>query len=135
MSALTITVATLGEGGLEVDSEVEGSALAPPDTGALGLGIVRIRGRLTPMDGEYLFQGSIAATFHGSCDRCLKPISSDHELDALWTFIQGARAADEDEADGIDADDTATYFAGPDLDLGARAWERACARRAVEDDL
>lgn len=123
MSALTIAVASLADEGLTIDSEVEGISLQPRDAGELGIGLVQIQGELTPIDGEYLFQGRLATTFTGTCDRCLETVDAEFEADAVWTFVPGSASADSDDDEGIDADDSATYFAGTELDLGARVWE------------
>jgi uncharacterized protein len=120
VSALTIAVASLADEGLAIDSEVEGASLRPKDAGELGVGKVRIQGELTPMDGEFLFQGTLATTFVGVCDRCLDPVVIEYETVAVWTFVPGTPDMD---AEDVDADDSATYFAGTELDLGARAWE------------
>ena len=123
MSALRIQTASLGDAGLTIDSSVDGDALKPVDVDAFGLGQVRLNGVLSPLDGEFLFQGVLEADFTGSCDRCLEPVTIAFEVDVIWTFIPGSLELDADEAGGIDADDSATYFDGQEIDLGARAWE------------
>ncbi len=123
MSALTITVATLADEGLTIDSEVEGDSLRPEGAGEIGIGRVRLCGELTPLDGEYLFQGSISTTYTGTCDRCLEPVAEAYEAEALWTFVPGAPIAGDEDSESVEEDDSATFFAGPELDLGARAWE------------
>ena len=123
MTSLTIAVATLSDEGLTIDSEVEGDALRPENAGEIGIGRVRLRGALTPLDGEFLFQGTVSATFTGICNRCLEAVAVEYEADALWTFVPGSPGAGGENAESVEADVSATFFAGPELDLGARAWE------------
>jgi uncharacterized metal-binding protein YceD (DUF177 family) len=123
LSALKIQTASLGDEGLTIDSSIDGEALRPIDAKAFGLGQVHLNGVLSPLDGEFLFQGVLEADFTGSCDRCLEPVKVALELDVIWTFVQGSPDLDDDALDGIDADDSATYFDGHAIDLGSRAWE------------
>jgi len=123
LSALTIAVATLADEGLTIDSMVDGGSLRPEGAGEIGIGRVQIIGKLMPLDGEYLFQGTLSTAYTGTCDRCLESVATDFEADVLWTFVPGSPAANDDESEGVEADETATFFAGPELDIGARAWE------------
>lgn len=118
-----ITIATLADEGLTIDTEVEGDSLRPQDAGEIGVGRVRLCGELTSLGGEYLFQGTVSTTFDGTCDRCLEDVIIDYEANAVWTFVPGSPTPGDEESEGVEEDDTATFFAGPELDLGARAWE------------
>ena len=123
MSALRIAIATLADEGVSIDSEVDGNSLRPEGAGEIGIGPVKIQGELSPLDDEFLFQGFVSATYTGTCDRCLEPVTKAYTSDVVLTFVPGSPDADDDELDGVDADETATFFEGPELDLGARTWE------------
>ena len=127
---LLIPLASIVDGGVELDIIVSGPDLRPGGVLVPAIGDVRVAGHLKPMDSdEYLFRGTISGLYTQPCDRCLTPAETPFALDVAWFFEQGAVAdmlenIDEYEVDQSTADeDRVRAIVGDAIDLKQHVWE------------
>ena len=90
---------------------------------------VHIQGTVSSMQQEYLFQGTLNATFQSTCDRCLEPASAESSVVVGWIYEPGTpkdvmeEFAASDDAEYDDAfNDTeeaeeVKYYDGVTIDL------------------
>jgi uncharacterized protein len=131
VNSLKVALAGISDAGLAVDVKTAADTLRPTDSPELRVGIVRLHGQLYPLDGEYLFRGALETDFTGVCDRCLAPVSMDVHADVVWTFVPGTGESDRDSSEledvdsmeAVEADLSASFFTGTEINLGARVWE------------
>jgi uncharacterized protein len=131
VSKLEILLTTITDHGLSLDVVVPANSITPSEIAPLPLEDVRVQGTLKPMVGQYLFQGSISATFVHSCDRCLQEATFPAELEVTWTFEEGPekdyiqQLVDEAESEAdeeVEAHGVFT-FQGTSIDLTGPVWD------------
>lgn len=109
MSSLEIQLISITERGLHVDVTVDVNSLGPEGVEPLPMGEVTVRGSLTPMIGQFLFQGTVEGVFTQPCARCLESAAIPVSLPVVWTFEEGPDsrygANDDDESDGVEEED------------------------------
>lgn len=131
MASLYIPISTIAAPGLHIDVTVAAEDLMPADAASLPLEDVVVRGDLTPMVGQFLFQGTVEATFVHPCDRCLEDARFPVSLPVVWTFEEGAAPegghamvpdAEEMAEDEVEACGVFT-FDGMVIDLARPVWD------------
>ena len=131
MSVLQIPLSAVPDEGIAVEAEVSSADLRLEGAAELPMGPVRIAGTLTGDGEEFIFNGRMAGTYLGHCDRCLGPAVVSFAMNVLWVFAQGSPlhpfedTEDEDKNDVADDGVIRTCFDGNVLDLTAAAWEEA----------
>jgi len=132
VDALRIPLTDITEHGFRVDRKVDIHALRPQGAEDLPLEQVSVRGSLTPMDNEFLFQGQVQGVFVHPCDRCLEEAQAPFAVEVVWTFSEGPEPEpDEGNFDGESEDieeelDNAGehfHFQGTEIDLSQCVWE------------
>lgn len=138
MPILEFPISTITDPGLQVDVTVAADALKPAGATPLPLGEVVVRGALTPMVGQFLFQGSVEAVFVHACDRCLAEADFPVAASVVWTFEEGApgdtrapaapveSGGAEEEAHGI------FYYDGTAIDLTLPVWDEVALALPVK---
>ena len=128
MSSLEFPIVKISDLGLRIDVTVPAEALCPPDTAPLPLREVAVHGELTPLIGQYLFQGSVEAVFHSACDRCLEEATLPVSVPVVWTFEEvadsGPRGEEALELEEVEAHGVYT-FDGITVDLTRPVWNEA----------
>lgn len=128
MSSLEIPISTVTDIGLHVDVTVPAEALCPAETPALPLREVSVRGELTPLIEQFLFQGTVTAVYASACDRCLEEAVIPVTAPVVWTFEEGASEASAGDPDAdleeVEAHGVFT-FDGMAIDLARPAWDEA----------
>lgn len=135
VSSLEIQLISITERGLRLDVTLDVNSLAPEGVEPLPMGDVTVRGSLTPMIGQFLFQGTVEGVYTQPCARCLEKAEIPVSLPVVWTFEEGpdtrhAIRADEDgeEGVGVEEEDEAYglfAFHGTVLDLSRPVWVEA----------
>lgn len=131
MSSLEIQLISVTERGFRMDVTLDVNSLRPDGVEPLPMGEVSVRGTLTPMIGQYLFQGTVEGVFEQPCARCLEHAEIPVSLPVVWTFEEGPsdnrrrdHDDDEDEA-AVEVEDEAYglyTYQGTSLDLAWPVW-------------
>jgi len=128
VSSLEIPISNITDIGHHVDVTVPAEALCPAETPALPLREVTVSGDITPLIGQFLFQGTVTAVYASACDRCLEEAVIPVTNDVVWTFEEGTAdtsQGDEDaEVEEVEAHGVFT-FDGMVIDLAHPAWDEA----------
>ena len=140
MASLEIPISTISEAGLKVDVTVPAAALKPPDVAPTPLDRITVRGELTPLVGQFLFQGNVDALFVHPCDRCLDEAEFPVSIPVVWTFEEGGsgeatphRSERADTAGGEDEEAFGVFaFDGTAIDLARPAWDEALLAMPVK---
>lgn len=129
VSSLEFQLISIPERGLRLDVTLDVNSLRPEDAEALPMGSVSVRGALTPMTGQYLFQGTVEGVFSQPCARCLEEAHVPVSLPVVWTFeerptAQRGRNEEDDEVSVEPEDEAYGLFAyqGTSLDLSWPVW-------------
>ncbi|MBX3176756.1 MAG: DUF177 domain-containing protein [Candidatus Hydrogenedentes bacterium] len=134
MATLEIPVTAIAGSGLHVDVTVPAEAVQPADIAPIPLGPVVVRGDLTPMVGQYLFQGVVEAVFFHPCDRCLEMAEFPVSLPVVWTFEEGP--ARESAVEGAEMAEEEAYgvftFDGLTIDLARPVWDEVALALPVK---
>ncbi len=135
VNALRIPLADITEHGFRVDTVAAVKALQPKDAEALPLEQVSVRGLLSPMGEEFLFQGEVRGVFEHPCDRCLERAQAPFTAEVVWTFEEGPEPVPKEgnlqEVSGDDIDEALDeagehfLFQGAEIDLSRCVWEEA----------
>lgn len=130
MDALQIPLPAVTDDGCRIDVTVEVEALRPSDAPPLPMTNVAVRGKVTRVGEDYLFQGRIEGEYVHDCDRCLEPARFPMTAGVIWNFAAGlpGEAFNElAEEDGEEADFEAALdfrpIHGGQIDLRAPVWE------------
>lgn len=129
MSGLTIPLSALERGGHEVDFTVHKEGLRPEGAKSLGLGPVRIHGKVEAVEPRYVFIGTLTGVYLRQCDRCLTETEVPFKFDVIWPFEQGAAsefveaASEYGEGDVAEDESETVFFDGSEIDLTYPAWE------------
>lgn len=122
---------------LKIDEVAEIAEIVGEDRESGTLQRIRIRGDMTAVAQDFLFQGSVIGTFAAPCDRCLEPATLDEVVKVTWLFEPGTAPdpmeafADSDETDEddevagtqTDDDDQIRYYDGEAIHMAPHAWE------------
>ncbi|MBL7645961.1 MAG: DUF177 domain-containing protein [Candidatus Hydrogenedentes bacterium] len=129
MSSLEIQLIFVTERGFRLDVTLDVNSLRPEGVEALPMGEVTVRGTLTPMIGQYLFQGTVEGVFSQPCARCLEPAEVPVSLPVVWTFEEGPaenRRRDDDDDEVVDEVEDEAYglyaYQGTSLSLAWPVW-------------
>lgn len=130
MEKMKISLSSITENGIEIDTSISGADLCPEGDNKLPLGDVAVCGHLFRVDDEYLFKGHIAGDYIHACDRCLEETQQSFRQEIFWSFEQGIlknpleELADEDNEseDSVELDQ-ARIFEGDEIDLAPHVWE------------
>jgi len=131
VSTLDIPLVTITDQGLSLDVVISANSLKPKEMEPIPLGEIRIRGTLTPLTGQYLFQGVITGTYTHPCDRCLEAAAAPVALEVTWTFEEGPekdylqQVVDEADTDADDAEEALGVFTyqGTRINLTRPVWD------------
>ncbi len=132
MGQLKIPLSSFTEEGILVDKVVAETEFAPKGTSQLAISPVHVSGKLTQVDGDYIFKGRLEGLYHLRCDRCLDPVDWPFDIDVLWVFEEGVPVHPlenwpdnaEEEEDAVDEGETrVARFQGNEIDLSEAAWE------------
>lgn len=128
MERLEILISKVSDLGLHVDATVSEASLRPPDTEPLPLREITVRGDLTPLIDQYLFQGTVGAVFVSACDRCLEEAAVNVAIPVVWTFEEGTDRdqglTGDAELEEVEAHGVYT-FDGIAIDLARPVWNEA----------
>jgi uncharacterized protein len=122
VSSLEIPLISITERGFRLDVTLDINSLRPDKVEPLPMDEVTVRGTLTPMIGQYLFQGTVEGVFSQPCARCLETAEIPVSLPVVWTFEEGSgehrgrSLEEEDEAYGLFA------YQGAAIDLARPVW-------------
>ena len=129
VSSLEIQLISVTERGFRLDVTLDVNDLRPDGVEPLPMGEVTVRGTLTPMIGQYLFQGTVEGVFSQPCARCLEHAEIPVSLPVVWTFEEGPadnrRRDDDDEEVAVEVEDEAYglyAYQGTSLDLTWPVW-------------
>lgn len=130
VSSLEIQLISVTERGFRMDVTLDVNSLRPDGVEPLPMGEVSVRGTLTPMIGQYLFQGTVEGVFSQPCARCLEPAEIPVSLPVVWTFEEGPddnrrRDDDDEEEVAVEVEDEAYglyAYQGTSLDLAWPVW-------------
>lgn len=89
---------------------------------------VEVQGKLTAMQQDYLFRGTLTGCFERCCDRCLDPTTVESSIDVAWIFKPGtpldlmeefaqSEETEEDEDTDFEESDGMQYYDGVNIDL------------------
>lgn len=119
-------------GGYTVERELSETDLRPVGVQESALSSVKVSGKLTAMENEVLFRGTMVGTYEQPCDRCLDPASRTVEQSVVWYFEPGVEPnplvelrADEIES-GYEEDiegERVRFYEGEEINLGPHVWE------------
>jgi uncharacterized protein len=131
VDTLEIQLVNLPDRGLSLDVVVAANSLKPKEIAPLPLDEIQIRGTLTPMVEQFLFQGVVSGTFTHQCDRCLENAIIPVSVDVTWTFEEGPEKdylqqwVDEADVKGDDAEEAMGIFTfqGTMIDLTRPVWD------------
>ncbi len=118
---LKIALAGIPADGRPVSAVVPVRAVQPEDSGSLPVDEVQLEGILLPLDGDFLFRGSLTTVFSHFCDRCLASVKIPMDLDLLWAFKEGPPLAWDAEFTGNGEEKF--RYQGSEIDLSACVWE------------
>lgn len=131
MASLEFPLTAITDRGLHVNVTIAADALKPAEVPALPLDEVTVRGTLSPLIGQFLFQGTVEGVFVHACDRCLEDAGFPVSLPVVWTFEEGAprdylqqqvaeaEAGDEEEVEALGV----FTYQGISLDLSRPVWD------------
>ena len=130
VSSLEIQLFSITERGLRLDVTLDVNSLRPEGVEPLPMGEVSVRGTLTPMIGQFLFQGTVEGVFFQPCARCLEGAEFPVSLPVVWTFEEGPsdrceREVDEDGEPTVEAEDEAYglyAYQGTAINLAWPVW-------------
>ncbi len=129
MSSLEIQLISVTERGFRLDVTLDVNSLKPEGVEALPMGEVTVRGTLTPMIGQYLFQGTVEGVYSQPCARCLESAEIPVSLPVVWTFEEGSDRRtgqeDDEEDSGVEVEEEAYglyAYQGTSLDLTWPVW-------------
>lgn len=129
MSSLEIQLISVTERGFRLDVTLDVNSLRPEGVEALPMGEVTVRGTMTPMIGQYLFQGTVEGVFSQPCARCLESAEIPVSLPVVWTFEEGPaenRRRDDDDDEVVDEVEDEAYglyaYQGTSLSLAWPVW-------------
>jgi uncharacterized metal-binding protein YceD (DUF177 family) len=117
VESLKISLASVSDTGLRVDTVASEEALRPEGAAGLPLIEARVQGTLLPLDGEYLFRGRVVGVFNRPCDRCLRDVVQTLDLEVDW-FYEAGEPSDAELAEG-----EKYVFSRGELDLAPAVWE------------
>jgi len=122
---LSIPLPQVTAEGIRIHAVVSAEELRPESAKGLALGPVTIKGCLSEMRAEYLFQGRVSGTYRHSCDRCLDAVEQPFDLEVMWAFSQGRQRdpLGESEANADEPDAGFSTFEGEAIDLRPQVWE------------
>jgi uncharacterized protein len=122
-------LSALERGEHEVDLTVQEEDLRPEGAKTLGIGPVRIHGKVEVVEPRYVFIGTLAGVYLRQCDRCLTETEVPFKFDVIWSFEQGAASefveavSEYGERDRAEDDSETVFFDGSEIDLTYPAWE------------
>lgn len=116
MSDLRLPLAKIGDTGCAIDQTVDVAAIQPESAPPTPVKTLQLKGKLQPLEGDYLFRGRVHGQFSCPCDRCLTERDFSVDLDLTWFFEPG-------DLDLALQDDETRYFQGDSLDLAPYLWE------------
>jgi len=129
VSSLEIQLISVTERGFRLDVTLDVNSLRPEGVEALPMGEVTVRGTMTPMIGQYLFQGTVEGVFSQPCARCLESAEIPVSLPVVWTFEEGPaenRRRDDDDDEVVDEVEDEAYglyaYQGTSLSLAWPVW-------------
>ena len=127
---------------LSIDQQLEAFDGLSHDVAKTTLKFIQVKGELTAIQTDYLFQGTITGTFTGPCDRCVEPAETEERVYISWLFEPGkvpdvmedfaqSEETDDDEDKEFSAieeeleeqSDQIRYSEGDDIDLTPSARE------------
>lgn len=133
VSSLEIPLISITERGFRLEVTQDVNSLRPEGVEPLPMGEVTVRGTLTPMIGQYLFQGTVEGVYSQPCARCLEGAEIPVSLPVVWTFEEGPTdhrgrdMEDEGEMPVEEEDEAYGLFAyqGAAIDMARPVWAEA----------
>jgi uncharacterized protein len=130
VSSLEIQLISITERGFRLDVTLDVNTLCPEGVEPLPMGAVTVRGTLTPLIGQYLFQGTVEGVFSQPCARCLETAEFPVSLPVVWTFEEGptdhrGRATEDEGEMPVEEEDEAYglfAYQGTAIDLARPVW-------------
>lgn len=125
MKELRIPLTAIPEGGVSVALVVESGTIRPLDASDLPVDRIQVEGTITPVGGDYLFDGQLTGKYVHPCDRCLETARIPFDISVSWLYstepprVVATEGVEDDDV----ADDEWHPIAQDQIDMSACVWE------------